>query len=363
MNNTYFILFSNCIPVKGFSSSLIVDLQNGNYIKIPNLLFEVLNYNICERTTISSIKEHFNNKYDQGIDVYFNFLVEKELGFFAENIDSFPPLSKKFEFYGAVSNSILYLNEHICQFSEKIVAELSVLGCIALELRVEEKMNNDSLTEFMQYVYNSNIRGVELILPFKLYNQLFPDFVLQDFIKMFSKVISVAVHSSTITGIENDLIHVKKNICKLHCGNVSPNSFLTNIKSFTESLHHNSCLNRKLSIDADGNIKNCPSMSESFGNIRDTTLAEAINKPGFQKYWNITKDHIHVCKDCEYRYICTDCRAYVEDPEDILSKPLKCGYNPYTGEWSEWSTNPLKQKAIDFYGMKSMVEYQDKISD
>ena len=61
-------------------------------------------------------------------------------------------------------------------------------------------------------------------------------------------------------------------------------------------------------------------------------------------------------KDCEFRYICTDCRAYVEDPEDILSKPLKCGYNPYTGEWSEWSTNPLKQKAIDFYGMREMVE-------
>ncbi len=57
----------------------------------------------------------------------------------------------------------------------------------------------------------------------------------------------------------------------------------------------------------------------------------------------------------EFRYICTDYRAYVEDPEDILSKPLKCGYNPYTGEWSEWSTNPLKQKAIDIYGMRDMV--------
>ena len=58
---------------------------------------------------------------------------------------------------------------------------------------------------------------------------------------------------------------------------------------------------------------------------------------------------IHVCKDCEFRYICTDCRAYIEDPNDILSKPLKCGYNPYTAEWSEWSRNPLKQKAIEQY--------------
>ena len=112
----------------------------------------------------------------------------------------------------------------------------------------------------------------------------------------------------------------------------------------------------KVSVDQNGNIKNCPSMKETFGNIKDTTLSEAIEKPGFKKYWDINKDKIHVCKDCEFRYICTDCRAYVEDPEDILSKPLKCGYNPYTGEWSEWSTNPLKQKAIDFYGMRDLVE-------
>ena len=96
-------------------------------------------------------------------------------------------------------------------------------------------------------------------------------------------------------------------------------------------------------------------MSQSFGNIKDTTLAEALEKPDFKKYWNINKDKIHVCKDCEFRYICTDCRAYVEDPEDILSKPLKCGYNPYTGEWSEWSTNPLKQKAIEHYGMQDLL--------
>lgn len=48
-------------------------------------------------------------------------------------------------------------------------------------------------------------------------------------------------------------------------------------------------------------------------------------------------------------------RAYIGDPEDILSKPFQCSYNPYTGEWSEWSTNPLKQKAISYYGLEELV--------
>jgi len=94
-------------------------------------------------------------------------------------------------------------------------------------------------------------------------------------------------------------------------------------------------------------------MRESFGNITETTLEKAINNLNFKKYWNITKDQIEICKDCEFRYICTDYRAYTERThfeKDIdLSKPLKCGYDPYTNKWTDWSTNPLKQKAIKHY--------------
>lgn len=102
-------------------------------------------------------------------------------------------------------------------------------------------------------------------------------------------------------------------------------------------------------------------MPQSFGNIKDTTLEEALSHPDFKKYWNLTKDSIEVCKDCEFRYICTDCRAYTErthtNAEGLdTSKPLKCGYNPYTGEWEEWSTNPLKEKAIKYYGMEDLVK-------
>ena len=160
--------------------------------------------------------------------------------------------------------------------------------------------------------------------------------------------------------LKNHRILLTKEIISdnIHCGKIGVDNFVINIDADRISRKYNSCLYKKIGIDKLGNIKNCPSMPESFGNISDTTLAEAIEKPGFKKYWNINKDQIHVCKDCEYRYICTDCRAYVEDPDDILSKPLKCGYNPYTGEWSEWSTNPLKQKAIDFYGMRDMLQQE-----
>jgi radical SAM protein with 4Fe4S-binding SPASM domain len=63
------------------------------------------------------------------------------------------------------------------------------------------------------------------------------------------------------------------------------------------------------------------------------TLFKAIEVPDFKKYWSITKDQINVCKDCEFRYICTDCRAYTTNIDNDYSKPLKCSYDPYKGKW------------------------------
>ncbi len=119
----------------------------------------------------------------------------------------------------------------------------------------------------------------------------------------------------------------------MKCGCVDKSFFTINLPFFTESQCHNTCLNRKICIDAEGNIKNCPAMAKSYGNIKDTTLEEAINKPGFKDLWYICKDQIDVCKDCEFRHLCTDCRAFIKDPENIYSQPAKCTYNPYICKW------------------------------
>ena len=79
-----------------------------------------------------------------------------------------------------------------------------------------------------------------------------------------------------------------------------------------------------------GNIKNCPALKQCYGNIDDINISNVINTQKFSSYWSITKDQIHTCKDCEFRYICTDCRAFIDN---ILDKPKKCNYNPYIGQW------------------------------
>src|SRR5690606_5687364 len=120
-------------------------------------------------------------------------------------------------------------------------------------------------------------------------------------------------------------------------------------------------LHKKVSVDKDGVIRNCPAMPESFGNIIRTSIANVLGNSEITKYWNVTKDMVEICKDCEFRHICTDCRAYTERTHIVsgldISKPLKCGYNPYTNVWSDWSSNPLKNEAIEYYGLKEIIEH------
>ena len=120
----------------------------------------------------------------------------------------------------------------------------------------------------------------------------------------------------------------------LDCGKVCKANFSCNQYLMFESKKFNNCLNRKLSIDTKGEIKNCPSMKRSFGNVSNTSLEAALNDEEFKWAWEINKDKVKVCKDCEFRYICTDCRAFTVDPDDIYSKPAKCKYDPYTSTWS-----------------------------
>ncbi|RST27564.1 grasp-with-spasm system SPASM domain peptide maturase [Chryseobacterium lacus] len=195
----------------------------------------------------------------------------------------------------------------------------------------------------MNDLSRTTLKGIEIILPYriKLENRLINKNIIKSNNKI-NRLIYFGCSENKHEKYLNRIISyvIDEIINEKNCGVISSNYFNSNLETYTLSINHNSCLHKKISIDAEGNIRNCPSMPQSFGNIKDTTLEEALEHPDLKKYWNLTKDHIEVCKDCEFRYICTDCRAYTERTHENsegldTSKPLKCGYNPYTGKWEE----------------------------
>ncbi|MBC8757138.1 grasp-with-spasm system SPASM domain peptide maturase [Kordia sp. YSTF-M3] len=355
-----FVLIANCIPVKGANQSLICDLQRNNIVHIPNDLYDIIIK--FEGETLHEIKSYYKNIYDDTIQEYFEFLYDNEFIIFTKTPNLFPKIALDWHEPSQISNAIIDINESSKYNVEKVIEQLNEINCKYLELRFFKSTNLNELSRLANFLDNlkSSIISIDFNMPFQ---QGFDELSLFSFISEFPRISSFRIHSSPFDKFippkkaqSGYIIYSQQKVKnEKFCGIVDTSLFAINIKTFTESQNHNSCLNRKISIDVEGNIKNCPSMAQSFGNIKDTTLQEVLQQKEFKKYWNITKDEISICKECEFRYICTDCRAYTENPKDNYSKPLKCGYSPYTNEWSDWSTNPLKQKAIEYYDLKGLI--------
>ncbi len=330
-----FKLFANCLPVKGARRSIICDLQLRKYDLIPNGLYYILTE--LKGLSVERIKDAFDPAKHRIIDEYFEFLEKKEYGFFCDEPDLFPDLDLKWMAPGQITNAIIDVNQESHHPFESIFAQLDSLGCKAVQLRFFSIVSPTEVRRILQLTGRGGLRHIDLLMP---YSPEFSDDILSDICYEHQRVSKIMIHSApscrTIrTSDAGVLIIFTTTQCDSPdcCGQTLPKHFAVNIEHFTEAQEWNTCLNRKVSISADGYIKNCPSMSESFGHVSSIPLISALAAPHFKDVWGITKDQIKVCRDCEFRYICTDCRAYREDPTDMASKPLKCGYDPYSAEW------------------------------
>lgn len=344
-----FKLFSNCILVKGAKRQIICDLQKNTFYFIPLDLFNYLS----DSTSISENEVYDGNEKIQLINDYSNYLISNELGFYCTNPESFPDLEVKWDYPGHISNSIIELKSDSNYNLLELFAQLEELGCQFLEIRFYDVIDLKHFQEIIELTNDSKFLNLDVLMR---YNPLISIDEIEKLINQFGRIGRLLIfdvpktlkfiNNSRASKISVTELFFKDNQC---CGQVSVEYFVSNIEMYMESKLYNNCLNRKISINSNGEIKNCPSTKGNFGNIKKVKLRNVINNEKFKTYWNINKDQISVCKDCEFRYICPDCRAFREDPDDIYSKPLKCGYNPYTTEWESWSTNPLKQKGKEYY--------------
>ncbi len=331
----FFKLFANCIPVKGAARSIICDLQRNEYEFIPNSMCELLME--YKNISIDVIKAEFGEENEAIIDEYFQFLVEKELGFWCENPAEFPELNTQWDFPAWITNAIMDIDKQSDYNYKKVFTELNDLGCKAVQIRCYDAISFDKLKSILDQTQNRRLQSVELFIK---YDDTIEKSQLLQLFNDYLRVSALYVHTSPfseqidIPESYSRLIYLQQQIdSHTHCGMVHPAYFNVVQENFMEALLYNSCLNRKISVDVNGDIKNCPSLLQSYGNIATTSLHSALAEQSFKDLWQINKDQINTCKDCEFRYICTDCRAFIQQPDAKYSKPAKCTYDPYTNVW------------------------------
>jgi len=350
-----YFLRADVIPCKGFKRTALIDIVNSEVSFLNNSYYETL-----QELYISGVES-----LDEDL---LSLLQAENYLLQAENINNFPRISleKKINSVFAIDNCIIDRNSQSTYNVHEVLKQLDDLNCKYVQFRFFDY--SDEIFEIVDYLNTTKsfIQNIEVLIK-KSNNH---SHKLEELFNKNLRINKLIVFKSRETRLLSSdqgriFLEIQTSIDECRsCGIISANNFFINKYHFKEANNMNTCLSKKMSVDMNGEIKNCPSMSQSFGNVKDTALEEALNHTSFKKYWNLTKDSIEICKDCEFRYICTDCRAYTErthtNGEGLdISKPLKCGYNPYSGEWEEWSTHPLKKESIEYYGMQEFIKYED----
>lgn len=108
----------------------------------------------------------------------------------------------------------------------------------------------------------------------------------------------------------------------------------TSLIDFSVKSGYSHCLFGRLAITCDGKVLPCIGLrDEIIGHIKKETLSELFNKEKFDVYWEMSGDKIEICKDCEYRYACSTCRAVEKSVSGNIHNRKFCTYDPYKGKW------------------------------
>ncbi len=332
----YLITFAHCIVVKGARRSIICDIQRSGYEFVPNTMSDFLQQ--ARKEPIKSILDNFDADEKSIAETYIDFLIRRQYAFLTSNPEYFPPLNMSYRARSVVDNAIIDWDKNSKFNYQKAVNELMQLNCQSVELRFFDHLKVTDLQKILSFFDHGPVRSIDIVLKFEQTDTLFDD--LAKLTKSYNRISTICIHSIPK---DHPLEHIHAPRLLLttesirdesHCGIVNSSHFSVNQNMFLESVSHNNCLNNKIAIDKSGKIKNCPSMNKDYGHIDTVNLKEALHDNNFRSLWDVNKDRIEVCRDCEFRYICPDCRVYTNDGR-TFSKPKKCSYNPYEARWED----------------------------
>nr|WP_294922602.1 grasp-with-spasm system SPASM domain peptide maturase [uncultured Flavobacterium sp.] len=335
MINKKFILFQCCIPIKGINNGVIVDFQRKSIYKVSNQIIDILN----EYQNKKLLNLFFDFRLNKDIlKKYIRFFLNNELIIITENTNTFPaiePIYNKPYQLEIVTIEILELSSYSDSFFEKTLDKLGV-KCLRLIIRKNIISNIEQILKYLNY---SKVQSITLFLEYEKGLEL----IIKKIKRQNPRLASIIFYNfkTKVKIIKNDLIYFDPLPLEkvLYKGIQGSNDFSLNLNIYIESLSHNVGFNKTIFIDHFGDIKKHILDEENYGNIsNEFDIENALKNESIISFWNITKDKIETCKDCEFRHICTDNRIPFKKNEDkYYSHSESCNYNPYINKWLEKS--------------------------
>jgi hypothetical protein len=151
---------------------------------------------------------------------YLSFLLEKDLGFLTYEPECFPVMETKWKSPSLITNAIIDFADTSNHDINKIAFELSLLGCIAVELRVYYRATAYYIESILKAFDQTRIRSIELVTTFT--EELTAEY-LSSISSEYQRLTSIVVTSSPTSE------------------SITVNSHFENIHYVTQSVESSAC--------------------------------------------------------------------------------------------------------------------------
>lgn len=333
MRNKRFKLFQCCIPVKGIKNGVVLDLQRKAIHKVPNQIIDLI-AEYSEKDLYTLFNDFSSSK--KTLKKYVNYFLQNELLIVADQIDQYPDISTDFSKPARVDVVNIEVDSFQDFHQNFFSNEIDQLGVnsIKIILKDNEIENLIKITNLLE------ISKLRIIVVFLKYDE-----------EKITALKSIASDNARISQIVfhdyNNNVNTKITDEKFYFETLplnkifenksieSPSDFVLDIETYHEALNHNLMFNKSIFIDALGNIKRHLEDDEILGNINQNKTTDIIKNEAFSSFWNITKDQVKICQDCEFRYICPDGRIPQKSSSEQFNYNFNtsCNYDPYQGTW------------------------------
>ena len=318
-------IFSTCQFVKGYTQDVICDLGRGQYIPVMKEIFELFG---TQPFQLEEIAIKYEIEYAV-LKELFDMLLHNELVHDCADTTLFPDLNLHWETPYIITNAVIYLSNDLSRLSQ-----LLAINCKHYKIFISSEIE---LIQLIEYLADKDFLSLKIVLTDA--TLIIDKNALNELLKNENRISILFASDKYTTSITPDL-------------------FLCNIALFTESQKYNTFYNKKIFISPEGYICNDYQFKNSFGHIVDTNILDLVKNPIFTKIWNIHKESIDVCKDCEFRHMCIDPCEPLERLDGTYYRKEECNYNPYISKWK----GEIDYKKLEDVGIRcNKIEF--KIED
>lgn len=333
-NNKYVKVFEDCRVVDGIFKSVICDFTRKKYYPISKQQSDF--FSQIDKKSVSEVERDINRSNEYKF--FFDFLLEQEMIFYCtkQELDYFPQIENQWYSSSTISNLLLFRSEKSTDNFIKQLPILDKLGLKHVQLFIEGKVNFNQLKFWIESISRISVKSIEIFISHENASPL-----LEEASGLSpTQIVTVTVTDSNefkILKRNNEqlfnILFIRNAFEEVFGHNPpDPSYFNVDIRQYMEARYFNTYFNEKLIIDSNDNI--IANVNDGIiENLENIDIETLVTSKDFKRPAQINKDHIEVCKDCEYRYVCNDSRT----PKRVNGKweyEQECYYNPYSGEWN-----------------------------